>query len=178
MFKFSLEFSQLIEFSLFIMHLKFNKHVLSLNHKKLIDLIKDHTPLIVSYINSINFDLMPKQNITINSFLDINDIFIFYIEKFEPWLKLSYFDFDFQNFDTFFIKLNKYLKSKSKYLTDNFDYIFGDNRLKNLSFFLYVLFNLEENNDFIAIQFQYRFKCYVLQCLHVKIIQYCLQISI
>ena len=86
MFKFSLEFSQLIEFSLFILHLKFNKHLLSLNHKKLIDSIKNHTPLIVSYINSINFDLMPKQNITLNSFLDINDIFIFYIEKYEQWL--------------------------------------------------------------------------------------------
>lgn len=148
MFKFSLEFSQLIEFSLFIRNLRFNKHFLSLNNKKLIDSIKSRTPLIVSYINSINFDLMPKQETTINNFLDINDIFIFYVEKNEPWLKLVYFDFELQNAETFFIKLNLFLKSNSKYLTDDFDYKFGDERFKNLSFFIYVLFNLEENNEF------------------------------
>ena len=113
MFKFSLEFSQLIEFSLFIRNLRFNKPFLSLNNKKLIDSIKSRTPLIVSYINSINFDLMPKQETTINNFLDINDIFIFYVEKNEPWLKLVYFDFELQNAETFFIKLNLFLKDKS-----------------------------------------------------------------
>lgn len=145
------EFSQLIEFSIFIRNLKYNKTLLNFNSKKFIILACNSERLVESYLRSLTFKLPEKIEVNVE-FYDFTDLLFFYIEKDEPWVNLVNCDLENSSNDTFFFRLNQFLKNKRhQYINDsNCIYKFNDVRFRNLSFFLYILMNCSEYDSFIS----------------------------